>query len=93
MKTMASSEVVGRERKHLNLLAFDIGGTTIKHGVVTAKGDILQKGIDVTPASMALLFELLQDIKHRYAANYTLSGAAFSTPGIPNQATGFIDGG
>ncbi|MFP7288454.1 ROK family protein [Shouchella clausii] len=90
---MAFSEVVGRERKLLKLLAFDIGGTTIKHGVVTDKGDILQKGSDATPASMALLLELLQDIKHRYAADYTLSGAAFSTPGIPNQITGFIDGG
>lgn len=77
----------------MELVVFDIGGTAIKHAVVTDKGVILEKGKAETSTEIESLFNAIVKIKNDYARKYTLSGAAFSTPGLPNQKTGFIDGG
>lgn len=77
----------------MSVLAIDIGGTSIKHALVTHDGDIIKKGKVPTPQVEQELFVLLESIKSSYEGFADLEGVAFSTPGIPNQQTGFINGG
>ncbi|MEH7011767.1 ROK family protein [Neobacillus niacini] len=73
-------------------LAFDIGGTQIKYGIVTEKGDILSHFIMDTEAHLGGLSIIDKVIAagKSMAANHTLSGIAISTAGQVNFHTGTI---
>lgn len=73
------------------LLAIDIGGTSIKSAIWN-NGTLEQPRKDNTPDTWQGLKDLILQIKEAYAANYALSGVAFSVPGIPNQRNGRVEG-
>lgn len=73
-----------------NYLSFDIGGTQIKFGVLTEKGDILEKGkIDTELDGQSIISNIVK-IKAKYARLYCLEGVAFSVPGFVNVETGYL---
>lgn len=74
----------------MTILAFDMGGTAVKYGVLTSQGEILEKGKFATPDNLEKMIQLLGNVKTNY--NYSFQGAAFSCPGAVNNETGIIGG-
>ncbi|MFJ7754564.1 ROK family protein [Peribacillus muralis] len=72
-----------------NYLAFDIGGTEIKYGLLTESGDILEKGIFPTARNSGEA--ILQAILAKVSLFPSLGGIALSAPGFVNNETGFIE--
>lgn len=64
------------------ILSFDIGGTDIKHGIITQKGEIIEKGKTETPGSKTELYNLIEIIYEKYTAKYEVSAVGISIPGI-----------
>ena len=65
-------------------LAFDIGGTSIKYGIVTTSGKVRFKAempSEIHLGGQALMGKLL-DITGRLHSEYTLSGVGICTPGV-----------
>ncbi len=71
-------------------LAFDIGGTNIKYGVVNEWGEILQRGKVQTKLSGEAIINNIVAIKEKYAPLYAFAGAAFSVPGFVNIDSGYL---
>lgn len=75
-----------------NILAFDLGGTSIKYAIITKNGEIFNKGITPIPKdSFDSLCNVLKDIYNNFK-NQDISGIAFSSPGAVNNSTGIISG-
>lgn len=74
-------------------LAFDIGGTTIKFGVLDQYANILAKDKVTTELSGRSIIANILKIKEKYSALYDLQGAAFSMPGFVNVETGYLQTG
>ncbi len=74
-------------------LAFDIGGTNIKYGVVNELGEILQRGKVQTKLSGEAIINNIVAIKERYAPLYAFEGVAFSVPGFVNIDSGYLKTG
>ena len=68
------------------VLGFDIGGTSVKYGVVEESGAFLQRGKFATPQRdiRALVHELRQ-VKVEMAGKYSLQGAGMSFPGAVDE--------
>lgn len=67
-------------------LAFDIGGTNIKYGIVDENGKILEKSKRPTPLSSENEFlSALTEITQAYKAKYELAGIGISAPGIVSK--------
>ena len=62
-------------------LAFDIGGTAVKHGLVDGEGNVLQSGSFPTPAEGPALLGNMRRVYETYAAAFPVSGVAVSSPG------------
>ncbi|EUJ46963.1 ROK family protein [Listeria riparia] len=75
----------------MTLLAFDMGGTSVKYALMKKNGTVLQKGHFKTPDTLEKLTIELQNVKNTYA-DKTLSGAAFSCPGAVDNESGIIGG-
>lgn len=73
-----------------NYLVFDFGGTSIKYGVLSENGDILEHSSFNTPNSLDALYSEIFKIKNSY--DYKFSGVALSCPGAVNTDTGFVAG-
>lgn len=74
-------------------LAFDIGGTTIKFGVLDQYANILAKDKVTTELSGRSIIANILKIKEKYSALYDLQGVAFSMPGFVNVETGYLQTG
>ncbi|WP_270998157.1 ROK family protein [Listeria seeligeri] len=74
----------------MTILAFDMGGTAVKYGVLTNQGELLEKGKFATPDNLDELIRLLVEVKITY--DYSFQGVAFSCPGAVNNETGIIGG-
>ncbi|HEY5715203.1 MAG TPA: ROK family protein [Psychromonas sp.] len=74
-------------------LAFDIGGTTIKFGVLDENANILVKDKVTTDLQGSSIIANIVKIKEKYAAHFELAGAAFSMPGFVNVQTGYLQTG
>ncbi|MBF2598819.1 ROK family protein [Listeria seeligeri] len=74
----------------MTILAFDMGGTAVKYGVLTNQGELLEKGKFATPDNLDELIRLLIEVKTTY--DYSFQGVAFSCPGAVNNETGIIGG-
>lgn len=74
-----------------NYLAFDIGGTEIKYGLLTESGDILEKGRFPTVRNNGEA--ILEAILAKVCGFPSLRGIAISAPGFVNDQTGFIEKG
>jgi len=73
------------------ILAFDIGGTTVKYGVWSNRR-MQDVGSFTTPKTWELMKEGLLNVKNQFVARYDLQGIAFSTPGMVDSETGIIHG-
>ncbi len=47
----------------MTILAFDLGGTAVKFGVLTTAGEILEKGKFKTPDNLDEMLQSLMDVK------------------------------
>lgn len=74
------------------ILAYDVGGSSIKFSVVTEEGDVLQKGSLTTPDNLDDFYADLLGIKEELTMKYELTGAAFSLPGAVDDEAGVIGG-
>lgn len=75
----------------LSILAFDIGGTSVKYAVWDEER-LKDKSSFPTPASWQELKNSLVSIKESIAKEYELEGVAFSAPGAVNQVERQIEG-
>lgn len=70
-------------------VAFDIGGTKIKHGVLAENGDILTKGeVQTRNESLDIFLGDLEGIINCYKKEHKIDGIAISMPGVINAKTG-----
>ena len=76
----------------MKILAFDIGGSSVKYAVIDEAGTILTKDKKPTPETRDGFFALVGEIAASFAGQYVFSGAAFSFPGAVDDATGVIGG-
>ncbi|MCR4634568.1 MAG: ROK family protein [Erysipelotrichaceae bacterium] len=77
----------------MNVLCFDVGGTSVKYGLLNESGEILEK--DSFPArtgSMEAFLSSIKEVYDKYAGRF--EGVSFSMPGVIDPDTGyFISGG
>jgi len=73
------------------ILAFDIGGSSVKHGVWDDE-KLVDKGSFKTPKTWEEMKEKLKKIKEKTAHHFALEGVAFSAPGAVNQKAKQIEG-
>lgn len=70
-------------------VGFDIGGTTVKYGVLDEKGNILEKGSIETKYEPDIFYASLLKIIEEAQADYQIKGIGISAPGIV-QKDGFM---
>ena len=76
----------------MKILAFDIGGSSVKYAVIDEAGTILTKDKKPTPETREGFFALVGEIASLFAGRYVFSGVAFSFPGAVDDASGAIGG-
>ena len=75
----------------MNLIAIDIGGTTIK--IATWINQKLKMAFTIdTPDNLDTFYEELTDAVNEIKADHKIDGVAISSPGAVNKATGVIEG-
>ncbi|MFV0635421.1 ROK family protein [Mitsuokella sp. WILCCON 0060] len=74
------------------ILAFDVGGSSVKYAVVKKDGTIGEKGSFKTPADLEGFYKGLQQVKEKLASEHKIRGAAFSMPGAVDDERGIIGG-
>lgn len=75
----------------MSLLAFDIGGTSVKYAIWD-EDRLKEKGSFLTPESWEELKNQLLHVKETFEKQFVLSGVAFSAPGAINQIERQIEG-
>ncbi|WP_161568109.1 MULTISPECIES: ROK family protein [unclassified Exiguobacterium] len=73
-------------------LAIDIGGTSIKYGVVQTDGTLLSNDHVPTPKTWKAFLEQIDAIVNNTQAAGPIQGIAFSAPGAVDSSTGVIHG-
>ncbi|QLG87545.1 ROK family protein [Chitinibacter bivalviorum] len=78
----------------MNLIAFDVGGTQIKYGIVTENGEVISAALFDTPkySGGAGLVSVLIRLARELMAKYTVAGVAISTFGLVDAKNGVIIG-
>ncbi|MGI8386643.1 ROK family protein [Robertmurraya sp. P23] len=73
-------------------IAFDVGGTKVKHGIVLEDGTIVTKGSYSTTCDdlEVFLVDMVKTIME-YKETYEVEGVAISLPGFINPSTGFAE--
>lgn len=72
-------------------LVFDMGGSSIKYGLLTKDGDILENSSFKTPETLEELYQKILGIKNQYEKE-CISGVALSCPGAVDSEGGTIGG-
>src|SRR5690625_5683956 len=72
----------------MNIMVFDLGGTSVKHGKYDGK-NITSKGYFKTPSSLESLLEKMANIIEQHDK---IEGVAISSPGSVNQQERIIEG-
>lgn len=76
-----------------NYVAFDIGGSSVKFGVINEVGEILDKGSFETPKDgFDILISEIINVVDTYRTDMDLEGIALSCPGAVNNKKGIIGG-
>lgn len=76
-----------------NYIAFDIGGSSVKFGVINEIGEILDKGSFETPKEeFDILISKMVNVIDTYRTDIKLEGIALSCPGAVNNEEGVIGG-
>lgn len=74
-------------------MAFDLGGTNLKHAVIEETGRIIDKGHVKTPQSgIDELVALIKSITEDYKTKFVIESIAMSFPGAVDSKTGIIKG-
>lgn len=73
-------------------LAIDIGGTSIKYGMVQSDGTLLSNDHILTPTTWEAFVEQIDLIVNNRRATESIQGIAFSAPGAVDSTTGVIHG-
>lgn len=78
----------------MNLLAFDIGGTQIKYGIVSNTGEVLSATVVDTPkySGGEAVIELLRELTRTMMTQHVIAGIAISTFGLVDAYSGLILG-
>lgn len=75
------------------ILAFDIGGTSVKYGVIDREGKIYEKGKFKThQRDFDKLLADIVTVKNQMTTKYDLDGISMSCPGIVDDNSGIIGG-
>lgn len=75
------------------ILTFDIGGTSIKYGILDQEGNIYEKSKFITPQNdIDKLIAGIVKLKVEFEKKYHIEGIAISCPGAVDDKTGFIGG-
>ena len=74
------------------ILAFDVGGSSVKYAVVQEDGTVEDKGSFKTPSDLEGFYEGLRQTKADLGKAHAFSGAAFSMPGAVDDEHGVIGG-
>src|SRR5699024_5134681 len=74
--------------RHMKLMAFDLGGTSVKYGTYV-KDELIDKGSFVTPNSLEELMEKMTSVMNKQEK---IEGVAISAPGSVNQKDRVIEG-
>ena len=74
------------------ILAFDVGGSSVKYAVVQEDGTVGKKGFFKTPSDLDGFYEGIRQVKEALGKAQAFSGAAFSMPGAVDDAQGVIGG-
>ncbi len=78
-------------------LVFDVGGTFIKHAIMSREGDILEKGKFPTPnrkgQGMEDFLSDIQGIYDKFKTQYDIEGIAMDLPGQVDVDHGIVYGG
>ena len=72
-------------------IAFDVGGTYVKHGVLSKEGKLEEKGKYSTNCTCENIF--MEDVKRvldDYCSRYHIKGIAVAMPGIIDVNTGYM---
>ncbi len=76
----------------MNVLCFDVGGTSVKYGLLNEKAEILEK--DSFPArteSMEAFLSSIKEVYDKYAGSF--EGVSFSMPGVIDPDSGYFTSG
>ncbi|MCI2171659.1 ROK family protein [Schleiferilactobacillus perolens] len=74
-------------------IAFDIGGTSIKYGIVNSDGQISEKGAFETPKPRADILAGMAKVVERFRQHHTVTGIGISAPGIVRRDGYMVTGG
>ncbi|MEG0685574.1 MAG: ROK family protein, partial [Coprobacillus sp.] len=72
-------------------LCIDVGGSSIKYGVIDEDANILETKSVKAPKSLEDMYEVFVDAYYTYES-YDLKGIAMSMPGAVDSDTGVIGG-
>lgn len=75
----------------LALLALDIGGSAVKHGI-WEENELLEKGSFPTPLTRKQFYEAINNLLAEQKATYKITGIALSCPGDIDESTGMVNG-
>lgn len=74
-------------------VGFDVGGTTVKYGLITEEGNILNRGVFKTPMAAAENVEKMAAVVQNYQTECDINGVGIDAPGIVRQDGFMITGG
>ncbi|MGL4572052.1 MAG: ROK family protein [Clostridium sp.] len=77
----------------MSYLAFDIGGTRIKYGLLNEEGLIVEKDSIETINEGQEILDRISKIYEDFSSRYKIEGIAISAPGFINSDTGYIEMG
>lgn len=71
-------------------LSLDVGGTNVKYGILTEKGDILFKDKFPTEKNKTAFLKSLENLINRYKTEENIEGVALSMPGVIDTKRGHL---
>lgn len=72
-------------------LCIDVGGTSVKWGLLNEEGHIIHSNYVQSPESLEKMYQVFQDAFDSYS-NFDIQGVALSMPGAVNSEKGTIGG-
>lgn len=75
----------------MTLLALDIGGSAVKHGIWHEE-KLIEKDSFPTPLTRKLFYTAINDLIKAKQDTYDISGIALSCPGDTDESTGMVNG-
>ncbi|MDQ0873377.1 putative NBD/HSP70 family sugar kinase/putative MFS family arabinose efflux permease [Paenibacillus sp. V4I3] len=89
------SDVIPKEVQRKRFIAFDIGGTSVKYGVVDEAGEVLSRGSlsnEESDDSELFIERLVGKVNHFKEARIPITGIAISTAGIVDDSGKIVGG-